>query len=242
MPATYSTMSASPGSAQKYPPKSMCFELLLDDSTKVKARIPLRVLVNTHDTTESIVTTVKSFYGIYDGNGVSFEDKHGNVMIASYENFEPYTTVYVRAVPGQNNGMALSTGVGGGASIHNSPRKSVLGEPFHALPPHMRDSQSPTRSSSRHMAKGSVSPSRSRGRRNTPSQHKGTNATSRGSSAHGSQRNGDYSDSDAGHSSVSGSRKARSEQYTADIDRSNIVSDGGRRGGLSFTSAVSPSL
>ena len=30
----------------------------------------------------------KNFFGLYDGHGVSFEDKAGNTLIARYENFE----------------------------------------------------------------------------------------------------------------------------------------------------------
>ncbi|KKY17098.1 putative zn 2cys6 transcription factor [Diplodia seriata] len=45
----------------------------------------MRVNIWPHDTTESIVATVKNFHGIYDGQGygVSFEDRHGNTLIAS---------------------------------------------------------------------------------------------------------------------------------------------------------------
>src|SRR5689334_3574434 len=43
-------------------PKTVAFELLLDEGSKTRARIPLRILVNPHDTTDSIITTVKNFY------------------------------------------------------------------------------------------------------------------------------------------------------------------------------------
>lgn len=222
-------------------PKSLCFELLLDERSKTRARIPLRVLVNFHDTTESIITTVKSFYGIYDGNGVSFEDSAGNTLIASYDNFTHNTTVYVRSVAGQGQPSAVPAAP---APVVNgrleSPRRPTLAEPFSVLPPHMRElSQSPTRrSSSRNMNKRSVSPSRDRGRRSNSQQQRGSHADSRCSSANRSHAENDFSDSDAGHSSVSGSKKARSEQFaSSEISTANVLPDG-RRGHPIFDSSV----
>jgi hypothetical protein len=68
---------------------------------------------------------------------------------------------------------------------------------------------------------------------------------SRGSSTHGSHHdpNSDavngYSSSDGGHGSVSGSRKAKSEQLaSAEISLDNIV-EGGRRKRAKFESSVS---
>lgn len=230
-----------PESTQKHPAKSVCFELLLDERSKTRARIPLRVLVNTHDTTESIITTVKSFYGIYDGNGVSFEDAVGNTLIASYDNFSHNTTVYVRSVAGQSQPSTASAhGSQPAVNSHDSPHRPTLGEPFQILPPHLRDnSMSPSRrSSSRQIPKRSVSPSRDRGRRSASQQQRGSHADSRCSSAHGSYREDGHSDSDAGQSSVSGSKKARSEQFvSSDISTVNVLQDG-RRGGNIFDSSV----
>lgn len=230
-----------PGSAQKHPAKSVCFELLLDERSKTRARIPLRVLVNTHDTTESIITTVKSFYGIYDGNGVSFEDGAGNTLIASYDNFAHNTTVYVRSVAGQAQPPITAAHASQPAiNGQDSPRRPSLGEPFQILPPHMREhSQSPTRrSSSRQIPKRSVSPSRDRGRRSASQQQRGSHADSRCSSANGSHREDGYSDSDAGQSSASGSKKARSDQFaSSDISAVNVLQDG-RRGQTIFDSSV----
>lgn len=221
-------------STRSHAAKSVCFELLLDDRSKTRARIPLRVLVNTHDTTESIITTVKSFYGIYDGNPVSFEDAAGNTLIASYDNFNHDTTVYVRSVAGQAQPPQPV------ANIQDSPRKPSLGDPFSMLPPHMREhSRSPSRrSSSRNFSKRSVSPSRDRGRRSNSQQQRGSHADSRNSSAHGSYRDNDFSDSDTGQSSISGSKKARSEQFaSSEISAANVLQDG-RRGGPIFDSSV----
>lgn len=233
-----SDRSAVPG------PKSICFELLLDERSKTRARIPLRVLVNVHDTTESIITTVKSFYGIYDGNGVSFEDSAGNTLIASYDNFTHNTIVYVRSVAGHAQPAPAPAHAHFGnvnAAGPESPRRPSLAEPFSVLPPHMRDlSQSPTRrSSSRNMNKRSLSPSRDRGRRSNSQQQRGSHADSRCSSANRSHAENDFSDSDAGHSSISGSKKARSEQFaSSEISAANVLPDG-RRGHPIFDSSVS---
>lgn len=227
--------------SQKANPKSVCFELLLDERSKTRARIPLRVLVNTHDTAESIITTVKSFYGIYDGNGVSFEDSAGNTLIASYDNFNHGSVVYVRSVAGQVPPTAMTAHASAGNTIKpESPHRPSLAEPFQMLPPHMRElSMSPSRrSSSRNLAKRSVSPSRDRGRRSNSQQQRGSHADSRCSSAHGSHRDNDFSDSDAGHSSISGSKKARSEQFaSSEISTANVLPDG-RRGQPIFDSSV----
>lgn len=236
--------SAAP--AQNNPAKSVCFELLLDDRSKTRARIPLRVLVNTHDTTESIITTVKSFYGIYDGNGVSFEDASGNTLIASYDNFSHGSTVYVRTVPGPVQPAPPAThSTQPQTNGQESPHRPSLAEAFQMpqmLPPHMREhSPSPTRrSSSRNVSKRSVSPSRDRGRRSHSQQHRGSHADSRNSSAHGSHREQDFSDSDAGQSSISGSRKARSDQFaSSEISTANVLQDG-RRGQPIFDSSTLP--
>lgn len=235
------TDQANVGS-KKHPPKSVTFELLLDERSKTRARIPLRVLVNTHDTTESIVTTVKNFYGIYDGNGVSFEDATGRTLIASYDNLDHSTSVYVRTVPGPPQPLApYPHGAYASDNAYEPQRSPSLGEPFQMLPPHMREhSHSPTRPSSRLANKRSTSPQHGRGRRSASQQKNGHHVDSRGSSAAGSvhDENG-YSDSEAGRSSISGSRKARSEQFaSSEISTANVLLDG-RRGQPIFDSSVS---
>ncbi|KIW33888.1 uncharacterized protein PV07_00703 [Cladophialophora immunda] len=226
------------------PAKSISFELLLDEGSKTRARIPLRVVLNRHDSTESIITTVKNFYGIYDGNGVSFEDAWGNTLIASFENLAHNSTVYVRIVPvPQAASNVYPHGLHTGESGYEPRRRPSLGEPFQMLPPHMREqSHSPSRPASRVARKRSISPTQGRGRRSA-SQQKGTSysAASRGSSATGSyhDENG-YSDSEAGRSSVSGSKRARSEQFaSSDISTANVLQDG-RRGQPIFDSSTLP--
>ncbi|KAK2602083.1 hypothetical protein N8I77_008648 [Diaporthe amygdali] len=77
-------------------PRSVKFELVTD-STQYRARLPMRVQIYPHDTTESIITTVKNFYGLYPSPtscpGVSFEDEHGNTIIGRYENFRHNSVV-----------------------------------------------------------------------------------------------------------------------------------------------------
>src|SRR6201999_3056669 len=76
--------------------KNVTFEYLLNETSQTRARLPMRVNIFPHDGTESIIATVKNFYGLYDGNGVSFEDKDGNTLIARYENFADRQIVHVR--------------------------------------------------------------------------------------------------------------------------------------------------
>jgi hypothetical protein len=220
-------------------PKKVAFELLLDAGSKNRARIPMRVLINTHDTTDSIVTTVKNFYGIYEGHGVSFEDETGNTLIANYENFKTDMVVYVRTVAGPQPAPSHASQLAQGLEAQ---RKTSLGEPFQMLPPQITDySHSPSRPMSRLARKRSTSPPLGRGRRSASQQKSGalSNAASRGSSAHGSNHEEGYSDSDGGQSSLAGSKKARSEQFaSADISIENVLQDG-RRKGPSFDSSVS---
>ena len=222
--------------------KSVSFELLLDEGSKTRARIPLRVKVNPHDTADSIIATVKNFYGVYDGYGVSFEDAKGNTLIASYENVSHEATVYVRSVAGPSQPPPqLSFGQFSMPVAHEPQRRPSLGEPFQMLPPHIREqSHSPSRSSSRLARKRSASPPQVRGRRSVSQQKAGSfSAMSRGSSASGSYHEHDgYSDSEAGRSSVSGSRKAKSEQIaSSEISTANVLQDG-RRGQTIFDSSV----
>ncbi|OGM41549.1 Zn(II)2Cys6 transcription factor [Aspergillus bombycis] len=221
-------------------PKNVAFELLLDENSKVRARIPMRVQIYPHDTTDSIVTTVKNFYGIYDGaaSGVSFEDEHGTTLIARYENLRNNMTVYVRVIPVQ----AYTEGYGdryfGHMPVEVRKRPS-LGEPFQMasamqsaqIPDH---GQPPSRPASRLARKRSVSPS-GRSRRSA-SQHKQLSRAgnkSRGSSTHGSFHDDGaslYSDSEGGYGSVSGGKKSRSEQLgSSDISMDNILQDGRRK-------------
>ncbi|KAL9113119.1 MAG: hypothetical protein Q9227_002731 [Pyrenula ochraceoflavens] len=221
------------------PPKKVAFELLLDEDTKTRARIPLRVLINTHNTTESIITTVKNFYGIYDNKGVEFQDARGNSLIANYYNMVNDMTVYVRVVaqPSYPN------------SGYTSPRYknlqpdeyyvNTVQDPPHIAPPMpsqiLEYGEAPSRPASVQDHNRSNSPQHGRARRSASTQKPGSRAdpVSRTSSIHGNNLEdvvGGYSDSDGGDTSVTSSKKARSEQYvSADISLENIVQDGRRK-------------
>ncbi|OAG10121.1 uncharacterized protein CC84DRAFT_1184251 [Paraphaeosphaeria sporulosa] len=214
-------------------PKQISFELLLlPQSPQHKARLPMRVNIYPHDTTDSIITTVKNFYGLYERKGVVFEDRHGNTLIARYENFAHNMVVYVRVTAEDPDMEEFQT-----VSHHSmSPRRPRLDEAFQMLPPslarHMRQSESPQPGRGRRSASTMSASKRARAA-----------AKSRGPSSHGSfADNGDangYSDSENGDASVT-SRRSRKEQVaSAEISVDNIV-EGGRRKRAKFDSSELP--
>lgn len=242
-PASY---VASQEQAHQSPvPKNVAFELLLDENSKVRARIPMRVQIYPHDTTDSIVTTVKNFYGIYDkhASGVSFEDSHGTTLIARYENLRNNMTVYVRVIPAQAYGEDYNERFYGSYSAEARKRPS-LGEPFQM--PDMQpaqvseQAQPPSRSTSRAAGKRSMSPS-GRGRRSaSQNKHSKAGNRSRGSNAlHDDDDDDEYSDSEDEYGSVNGTKKSRNELFaSSDISMDNILQDG-RRKRPKFDSSVS---
>ncbi|KAB5563057.1 putative C6 finger domain protein [Coniochaeta sp. 2T2.1] len=92
--------SIRPPTEQAAPAKTVSFEHLLPDHHHSRVRLPLRISIFPHDTTDSIVATVRNFYGIYPSptvtKGISFEDAEGRTLIARYENFTDQMTVFVR--------------------------------------------------------------------------------------------------------------------------------------------------
>lgn len=228
------------------PPKKVSFELLLDETTKTRARIPMRVVINPHDTTDSIIATVKNWYGIYEGHGVSFEDLHGDTLIARYENVVHDMVIYVRIIAGQSYPASAPPYTQQyGAILPEPQRRLSLGEPFQMPPPHptLDHTQVPSRPTSRLARKRSASPPNSGRGRSISQQKRGSRSElrSRNSSSHGSHHddllNG-FSDSDGGQSSITGSRKARSEQFaSAEISLENVLQDG-RRNRPKFDSSV----
>ena len=238
-------------------PKSVAFELLFPESPQFRARLPMRVQIYPHDTTESIVTTVKNFYGLYAGpggaKGVSFEDEQGNILIARYENLRNNMIVYVRVIEEAFDTAAMYRP----PSYHST---SPVGhhdyddvEGHRMLPPQpaqaLNYGQPPSRPTSRASLKRSVSPN-GRGRRSDsvsasyqaikkPRSRSGYK--SRGSSTHGSfadlqsdMMNG-YSSGD-GAGSVS-SRTKSEHLGNTEISLDNIV-EGGRRKRAKFESSV----
>ena len=214
---------------------------------------------SSHDTTDSIVTTVKNFYGLYAGSGgakgISFEDDQGNTLIARYENLRNNMVVYVRVIdePSQASGAY-------GPSPYHS-RSPVMGPAYypgdaHHMPPPqpsqaLNYGRPLSRPGSRASRKRSISPNGGRGRRSTSvsanlplkKSRSRSGFKSRGSSTHGSfadnhsdAMNG-YSSGDGAPSSVSSKTKGEHIGNT-EISLDNIV-EGGRRKRAKFESSVS---
>ncbi|CZT07882.1 hypothetical protein WAI453_013202 [Rhynchosporium graminicola] len=244
-------------------PKSVAFELLFPELPQYRARLPMRVQIFPHDTTDSIVTTVKNFYGLYAGpggaKGVSFEDDQGNTLIARYENLRNNMVVYVRVI----EEPVPANGVYGPSSYHSVspvlPQAYYPGDGHHMPPPQPAQAlsygQPLSRPASRTSRKRSVSPNggQGRGRRsasastNPPPMKKSRSRSgfkSRGSSAHGSFAD-IHSDGLTGYSSGDGapgsvSSKTRSEHIgNTEISLDNIV-EGGRRKRAKFESSELP--
>lgn len=241
-------------------PKSVAFELLFPESPQYRARLPMRVQIFPHDTTDSIITTVKNFYGLYAGpggaKGVSFEDEQGNTLIARYENLRNNMVVYVRVIE-----EPAPPGAYGQPSYHSmSPVHPAShyyhGDGHHMPPPQPAQAlsygQPPSRPTSRTSRLRSTSPGAGRGRRsasvntNPPPMKKSRSRSgfkSRGSSAHGSFADGHsdgmngYSSGDGGPGSVS-SRTKSEHLGNTEISLDNIV-EGGRRKRAKFESSVS---
>ncbi|KAJ5629320.1 hypothetical protein N7528_002977 [Penicillium herquei] len=202
-------------------PKNVAFELLLDENSKVRARIPMRVQIYPHDTTDSIVTTVKNFYGIYDGtaSGVSFEDEHGTTLIARYENLKNNMTVYVRVIPIQ----PYTDHFYGGYSVER--KRPSLGEPFgmDAVAPVL---DQPSRPPSRLARKRSTSPSNRSLR--SASQHK--QGSRSGNKSRGSSHAGFPDEDLMSDSEDSYSRRSRGDAFaSSEISMENILQDGRRK-------------
>lgn len=213
-------------------PKNVAFELLLDENSKVRARIPMRVQIYPHDTTDSIVTTVKNFYGIYDGtaSGVSFEDEHGTTLIARYENLKNNMTVYVRVIPIQAYGEQFYGG------FPAERKRPSLGEPFQMVEGLGPVMDQPSRPSSRLARKRSTSPGNRSLR--SASQHK--QGSRSGIKSRGSSHAG-YPDDEPGVSDSESSytRKSRGDTFaSSEISMENILQDG-RRKRPKFDSSVS---
>ena len=265
-PATYGapqSASTTPHHANLSPfgspaPKSVAFELLFPESPQYRARLPMRVQIFPHDTTESIVTTVKNFYGLYAGpggaKGVSFEDDQGNTLIARYENLCNNMVVYVRVV----DELSQASQTYGPLPDHSrSPVMAPIyypGDGYHMPPPAqaLNYGQPLSRPGSRTSRKRSISPNGGRGRRSTsvstnpPPLKKSRSRSgfkSRGSSTHGSFAD-NHSDAMNGYSSGDGapgsvSSKTKSEHIgNTEISLDNIV-EGGRRKRAKFESSVS---
>ncbi|KAF7557868.1 hypothetical protein G7046_g5941 [Stylonectria norvegica] len=247
-----SGMSSNGGSAspqQAAIPKNVAFELLFLDSPQHRARLPMRVQIYPHDTTDSIVTTVKNFYGLYSGptgsKGVSFEDDHGNTLIARYENFRDHMVVHVRVIDEPPSNVPSFAP----HPFHTAPvgaQGYYSGEGYPAQGP-QRFAQDISRPNSRASRRRSPSPHTARGRRSASASTSGKNARSRSArnrasashshiDAYNDSQNG-YSSGDGAQSSTSG--KNKEQLGNTDISLENIV-EGGRRKRAKFESSELP--
>ncbi|KAF4551169.1 Hypothetical protein D9617_14g076250 [Elsinoe fawcettii] len=191
--------------------KQVTFELLLP-VTQSRARLPMRVMISKHDTTDSIITTVKNFYGLYEGPGVSFQDRNGNILIAAYENFEDGMTVFVKV----SEDVPMITD----PPVQTSPKKPKLGPPFEMRPPAQVANQ--TRSPSPVSISASM---------------KGRARSQKSQDVEGFEG---FSDSDTGNGSVTSSRRSKAEAHaSAEISVDNIL-EGGRRKRAKFESSELP--
>lgn len=229
-------------------PKNVAFELLFLDSPQYRARLPMRVQIYPHDTTDSIVTTVKNFYGLYSGptgsKGVSFEDGHGNTLIARYENFQNNMVVHVRVID-ESPPATIATEP---LHFHTGPAASeaYYGVEGYAAQQVQRLGQDIPRPTSRSSRRRSQSPNALRGQRSDSASTNGKKGRSRSTKnrvgmaqghteAYTDSLNG-YSSGDGAPSSTSG--KNKEQLGNTDISVENIV-EGGRRKRAKFESSVS---
>ncbi|KAK4989111.1 hypothetical protein LTR66_006532 [Elasticomyces elasticus] len=238
--------ASSPGftrmSGNRQSQKHVSFELLLLESHQHRARLPMRVMISPHDTTDSILSTVKNFYGLYEGQGVSFEDREGNTLIARYENFENDMSVYVRVIAPPPSAPSVS---GRSFADPTSPRKPQLGPAFE-MQRSFSHSQPHSRPASRTAHGRALSPVANRGRRSAsavPNSKSGNRSHMRSREPSALEHLGDgegYNSSDGGNGSVTSSRRSKIEQHvTAEISLDNIV-EGGRRKRAKFESSELP--
>ena len=215
--------------------KHVLFQLVDLQDPRIQARLPMRVMISAHDTTDSIITTVKNFYGLYD-YGVSFENKDGISIIAAYDNFENDMIVYVRT-------LAQPT-TAGNENLRNSasPKKLSLGAPIELRQTLQPQTYSPSRTAARSAGVRSLSPQSDIGRRSVSaapgSKPRPQRTKSKDNSVYGDADG--YSSGDNGGGSVTSSRRSKTEQVNAEISVENIV-EGGRRK-RAFESSVSPHL
>ncbi|KXT04558.1 hypothetical protein AC578_8622 [Pseudocercospora eumusae] len=211
------------GSPAKKDQRHVVFQLIDPKDPRIQARLPMRVMISPHDTTESIITTVKNFYGLYE-YGVSFENRDGISIIAAFDNFENDMTVYVRTVAQPPAPMSEP------ARDSVSPKKATLGAPFEMRPPNIGVNHSPSRSAARSAGVRSVSPQSEIGRRSASAAPGAKPRVQRTKSKEQSMLGeGDgYSSADNDNGSVTSSRRSKAEEIKAEITVDNIV-EGGRR-------------
>jgi len=214
--------------------KSVTFELIISKDSQFHARLPLRVTIFPHDTTDSIVTTVRSFFGLYAPTGspnvgISFEDVRANTLIARWDNFHDRDVIYVRVIEelgplSPTHGGYVDDRVFPSAGLHMVPR---------AQQPHGEHISGPLSGVSRVR---SPSPTGLRGRRITPTAISGKNSRSRSAKKSHSGSQDGYSSGDG--APASSSSRTKDHPHTTEISVENIV-EGGRRKRAKFDSSVS---
>ncbi|KAI5862943.1 hypothetical protein GGS23DRAFT_76379 [Durotheca rogersii] len=234
---TFPSASVGPTSGSASPrlpvtPKHVQFELLFPESPQYRARLPLRVQIYPHDDTESIISTVKNFYGLYHGGkGVSFEDDRRNTLIARYENFSNNMVVYVRVIEesppppgafGQNAFQPAPIEYGGQPLGHHISRPGSRMS--------RRRSPSPNGTRGRRSASASTNPAAGKKGRSRSTKNRANYDN------HSDSMNG-YSSGDAAPASVSS--KAKEQIGNTNISVENIV-EGGRRKRAKFESSELP--
>jgi hypothetical protein len=221
--------------------KGVTFELRFTGSSSTRARLPLRVNINSHDTVDSIVGTVKNFYGLYDAQSVSFEDQNGNVIIAQYENFENNMVVYVQVeTTSHYNTQSQWAQQSAPAQRFEQDGQMLPPQPAQVLnygQPLPRMAPQAIRNQSLSPRFGTRSGSANQGRTRVSHKNRGSSFQA-GLDELDHDANPSLSDSDCGAGSVTSSKKARSEQLaSAEISVDNIV-EGGRRVRAKFESSV----
>ncbi|KAK5167493.1 uncharacterized protein LTR77_007192 [Saxophila tyrrhenica] len=204
--------------------KHVVFQLVDGTDPRLQARLPMRVMISQNDNTESIITSVKNFYGLYEC-GVSFETEDQVGMIPAYDNFHHDMNVIVRTVA-QHSPVKSESGVDSA-----SPSKRSLGAAFEPtarsyLQP---SAHSPSKSGARSVGVRSLSPTSDIGKRSASSAPGGPQRPKRTKSKDSSMMGAadGYSSGDDGEGSVA-SRRSKAEQVKAEISVENIV-EGGRR-------------
>lgn len=211
-------------------PIRVAFEMVPDATQPGRDRLPMRVNIFPHNNTESIVATVKAYYGLGHPDctkGISFQDEHGSIIIPQYEIFRDNMSIYVRIfdVPNYRNASRSP-------AANNDDHYAAGSSALHQDGPHA------SRPASRTSRIRSPSPNSSRGRRST---NTGT-ASKKGRSR--SARNRDAQPDMAGYlseDSVHGSASGRSKEIlgSTEISLDNIV-EGGRRKRPRFESSELP--
>ncbi|KAI0012744.1 hypothetical protein F4779DRAFT_531014 [Xylariaceae sp. FL0662B] len=230
-PAGSNSGSASP--RQPVTPKHVQFELLFPESPQYRARLPLRVQIYPHDDTDSIISTVKNFYGLYHGGkGVSFEDDRGNTLIARYENFSNNMVVYVRVIeesPQPNIPFGPSPFQSASLEYLAAESGQHISRP--ASRTSRRRSPSPNGAGGRRSASVSTNPTTGKKGRSRSSKAQGASYDNRSDSING------YDSGDGAPGSVSS--KAKEQIGNTEISVENIV-EGGRRKRAKFESSELP--